>query len=79
MSRPTNWHGNVWSLSLLLLYVFIVPDAAVAQGDVENDPAQWVMPNANYAGWNYSPLDQIDVGNVQNLAMAWTIQLGIQD
>lgn len=79
MSRPTNWHGNVWSLSLLLLYVFIAPEAVVAQGDVENDPAQWVMPNANYAGWNYSPLDQIDVGNVQNLAMAWTIQLGIQD
>ncbi|HCQ98994.1 MAG TPA: PQQ-dependent dehydrogenase, methanol/ethanol family [Acidobacteria bacterium] len=79
MSRLTNWHGNVWSLSLLLLCVFSVPEAAVAQRGVENDPAQWVMPNANYAGWNYSPLDQIHVDNVQNLAMAWTVQLGIQD
>jgi PQQ-dependent dehydrogenase (methanol/ethanol family) len=59
--------------------VFSVPEAAVAQRGVENDPAQWVMPNANYAGWNYSPLDQIHIGNVQNLAMAWTVQLGIQD
>ena len=37
------------------------------------------MPNANYAGWNYSPLDQINVDNVQTLTMAWTLQLGIQD
>ena len=37
------------------------------------------MPNGNYAGWNYSPLDQINVDNVENLAMAWTMQLGIQD
>tara|TARA_B100000586_G_scaffold147555_1_gene107147 strand:+ start:471 stop:2285 length:1815 start_codon:yes stop_codon:yes gene_type:complete len=59
--------------------VFSVPETAVAQRGVENDPAQWVMPNANYAGWNYSPLDQIHVDNVQNLAMAWTVQLGIQD
>ena len=37
------------------------------------------MPNANYAGWNYSALDQINADNVQTLEMAWTMQLGIQD
>ena len=79
MSRPTNSRGSVWSLSLLLLCVFNIPEPAIAQEGVEDNPSNWVMPNANYAGWNYSPLDQIDVGNVQNLAMAWTVQLGIQD
>jgi PQQ-dependent dehydrogenase (methanol/ethanol family) len=37
------------------------------------------MANGNYSGWNYSPLEQINLGNVRNLSMAWTMQLGIQD
>jgi PQQ-dependent dehydrogenase (methanol/ethanol family) len=79
VSRPTNWHGWVWMPILSLLYVLHVPEAAVAQPGLVDDPSQWVMPNANYAGWNYSPLDQIDVDNVHTLTMAWTLQLGIQD
>ena len=79
MSLPTIWRGRVWILILSLLCVFNVPEASVAQEGLEGDPSQWVMPNANYAGWNYSPLDQINVDNVQTLAMAWTVQLGIQD
>ena len=79
MSLPTIWRGRVSIPILSLLCVFNVPEAAVAQEASDGDPSQWVMPNANYAGWNYSPLDQINVGNVQSLAMAWTVQLGIQD
>src|SRR5215467_11704278 len=37
------------------------------------------MPNGNYSGWNYSGLDQINLNNVQNLSMAWSMQLGILD
>ena len=76
MNRSTN---AVWIASLSLLWVFSMPEAPVGQEPWESDPAQWVMANANYAGWNYSPLDQIDVDNVEDLTMAWTIQLGIQD
>ena len=79
MTLPTNRRGWVWIPIMSLLCVFSVPDAAVAQEVFEGDPSQWVMPNANYAGWNYSPLDQINVDNVQTLTMAWTLQLGIQD
>ena len=79
MSLPTNWRRRVWIPVLSLLWLFNVPEAAVAQEAAESDPAQWVMPNANYAGWNYSALDQINVDNVQTLEMAWTMQLGIQD
>lgn len=44
-----------------------------------DDPNQWVMPNANHSGWNYSPLNQINVDNVKNLTVAWTLPLGITD
>jgi len=47
--------------------------------NMQNDPKQWVMPNGNYSGWNYSALDQINLTNVQNLTMAWSFQLGILD
>ena len=46
---------------------------------MQTDPKQWVMPNGNYSGWNYSGLDQINLTNVQNLTPAWTFQLGILD
>ena len=31
------------------------------------------MPNGNYAAWNYSRLDQIDLDNVGGLTVAWTL------
>ena len=43
------------------------------------DPANVVMPNINYAGWNYSTLDQITLDNVADLRIAWTWQIGILD
>jgi PQQ-dependent dehydrogenase (methanol/ethanol family) len=46
---------------------------------LQKDPKQWVMPNGNYSGWNYSALDQINLSNVGNLTMAWSLQLGILD
>ena len=79
MSLSTNWRGWMWIPLLSLLCVLDVPEAAVAQEGSAGDPSQWVMPNANYAGWNYSPLDRIDVENVEQLTMAWTMQLGIHD
>ncbi|MGD9740735.1 MAG: hypothetical protein AB7U48_15215, partial [Bauldia sp.] len=43
------------------------------------DPANVVMPSINYAGWNYSELDQITLDNVADLQVAWTWQVGILD
>ncbi|MCC6735983.1 MAG: PQQ-binding-like beta-propeller repeat protein [Bauldia sp.] len=37
------------------------------------------MPSINYAGWNYSTLDQITLDNVNQLQIAWTWQVGILD
>src|SRR5690606_14189451 len=46
---------------------------------LQQDPGQWAINNGNYAGWNYSPLDQINTSNVSSLQVAWTFQTGILD
>ena len=55
---------------------------AFANDDVlrlSRDPANVVMPSITYNGWNYSTLDQINMNNVKNLSVAWTLQIGILD
>lgn len=46
---------------------------------LQQDAAQWAMSSKTYNGWRYSPLNQINTGNVRNLRVAWTFALGIQD
>jgi len=41
------------------------------------EPQNWLMTRGNYAGWSYSSLDQITVGNVKNLAPVWSIATGV--
>ena len=81
MSALTN-RGRVWVVVLTVMFVLGVSSVTLAhQGllTLQKDPKQWVMPNGNYSGWNYSGLDQINLSNVQNLTMAWSMQLGILD
>jgi alcohol dehydrogenase (cytochrome c) len=35
-------------------------------------PEDWLMYRGNYAGWGYSPLDQINKGNIKNLRLVWS-------
>ena len=82
MAKRTHWNRNVCLTILALFLAFTANIPAAAQQSLiamQADPKQWVMPNGNYSGWNYSPLDQINLTNVRNLSMAWTMQLGIQD
>ena len=46
---------------------------------LQKDPAQWVMPNGNYAAWNYSPLTEINLDTVRHLSVAWTLPIPIID
>jgi len=41
----------------------------------EPDPADWLMWRRTYNGWGYSPLDQIDRDNVDQLQMVWSYAL----
>jgi PQQ-dependent dehydrogenase (methanol/ethanol family) len=40
------------------------------------DPADWLMWRRTLNGWGYSPLDQINRGNVRNLKMVWSRGMG---
>ncbi len=44
----------------------------IAAGDV-------VQPNITYDGHNFSSFDQINLSNVADLTVAWTLQLGVLD
>jgi PQQ-dependent dehydrogenase (methanol/ethanol family) len=48
-----------------------------AQAADPEEDGQWVMPGKNYAGFRFSGLDQINVGNANNLQVAWTFSVGV--
>jgi len=37
----------------------------------EGDAANWLMYNRTYSGWRYSPLDQVNAGNIKKLVPKW--------
>src|SRR5437870_11192716 len=39
--------------------------------NAESDAANWLMYNRTYSGWRYSPLDQVNTGNVKKLVPKW--------
>jgi len=41
------------------------------------EPANWLMYRGNYAGWGYSPLEQITPQNVKKLRPVWTLSTGM--
>lgn len=79
VSLTRNWCSRVL---VAILAGSMLLGVAYANEDLiklQQDPGQWVMPNQNYAGWNYSPIDQINTQNVQNLTLAWTFPTGVTD
>ena len=45
--------------------------------DMQQNPADWVMPTGNYANQRYSELDQITKENVGQMQVAWTMSTGV--
>ena len=54
--------------------------SAVTEGRLLNpEPHNWLMYRGNYAGWGYSPLDQITPQNVTKLTPVWTLSTGVNE
>ena len=43
------------------------------------EPENWLSWRGNYEGWGYSPLDQINVDNVQDLVPVWSYSTGVNE
>jgi alcohol dehydrogenase (cytochrome c) len=52
-----------------------VTDARLLKPEADN----WLMYRATYNGWGYSPLSQINAGNVKNLKPVWTLGTGVAE
>ena len=50
-----------------------VTDERLEEPEAEN----WLSYRGNYAGWGYSPLDQIDASNVTDLVPVWSFSTGV--
>ncbi len=75
--------NRTWKLSASAIAVAAgwgVAGTAIANDDVlALQETNVVMPSITYNGWNYSPFDQINLGNVADLTLAWTLQIGVLD
>ncbi len=68
-----------WVVVALLLGLIATPPLAQANQQLEQmsqNADQWVMPGRTYDINRYSPLKQINAGNVKNLQVAWTMSTG---
>ena len=52
----------------------LVTDEALVRADEFG--ADWLMYSRNYSGHRFSPLDQVDTGNVDDLVPQWAFSLG---
>jgi alcohol dehydrogenase (cytochrome c) len=44
---------------------------------LDPSPSDWLLPRRTYDGTAFSPLDQINTGNVKNLHLAWSFATGV--
>ena len=60
---------------LAMLTTFLASTAGAANPGID-DPNNWPQYHRSYNAWRYSPLDQINKGNIQKLKVAWIHQPG---
>jgi alcohol dehydrogenase (cytochrome c) len=44
---------------------------------VNPEPGNWLLTKGNYAGWSYTPLEQINASNVKKLRPVWSASTGV--
>jgi PQQ-dependent dehydrogenase (methanol/ethanol family) len=72
-------HRRRACLPVALLIVLLLVSGGVMAQDLQTlsqDDKQWLMAPKNYANTRFSGLDQINAGNVGDLRLAWTFDLG---
>jgi quinoprotein glucose dehydrogenase len=62
-------------IALLLGAAALAPQVQAKTDAVQVDPADWPRYARDLGGTRYSPLDQINAGNVENLDQAWSFKV----
>jgi len=62
--------ARVLAVSLLSFGVAVAASSASATPD-DSKNSEWPLIGGNADAWQYSPLQQVDAGNVKNLGLAW--------
>ena len=75
-ARPSPRSVSRMRVALRTLLPLALARLATA-GAAADDAGNWTMPARDYASTRYSPLDQLDAGNVGKLALAWTFSTGV--
>ena len=68
------------SLCLSLMFAAAIAGAQVTDARLvgaSREPQQWLMYSGSYDGHRFSPLTQINRGNVRNLTLQWAFQTGL--
>jgi lanthanide-dependent methanol dehydrogenase len=60
-----------------LVAVAVLGVANAFAQDARDDPGSWTMPGRDYASTRFSPLDQLNAGNVGKLTLAFTFSTGV--
>jgi outer membrane protein assembly factor BamB len=75
MSSNRTYKLNMISLIMLLSLGTIIPALAYA-APMANSGIDWQYVNGNSWGWNYSPQEQINQDNVDQLEVKWIFPIG---
>ncbi len=70
------YQACAWGLAASFLFLAALPATGQDLTRLQEDPNTWVIPNKDFAGTRYSPLDQINKGNIEDLHVAWTFSTG---
>src|SRR3569832_347782 len=88
MKRGTSMTRKQWLLSGFVAFTCLVSHAAIAGPIETNTPvtserlenpeaSNWMLYRRTYDGQGYSPLEQINTGNVKDLTPVWTFATGV--
>ena len=85
-----NWLSIYCAIHVALFTVSSVAQQGLAEPSIDyatvtqqrlEQPAdgEWLLYRRTYASWGYSPLSEINTGNVQSLKPLWTFSTGVNE
>jgi alcohol dehydrogenase (cytochrome c) len=75
-AHPTNTSRTLGLIGAVMAAWTVSTHASAATGPGYDDPTNWPQYHRSHNAWRFSPLDQINKGNVKRMHVAWIHQPG---